>query len=564
MRGTRLHAQAVAYATGAGCVAFILALLAMQGGVQGGTQDGERLPAALVLAIVCGALGWASAQRSLAGVAQAVDLATRRLLEAAHGDLDAPVAREVRGQLPDLAVAVEGLLSQVRGNLESVQRLALYDPVTGLANRASFCRQVERMLAECEASGPCAMFFIDLDGFKDVNDTLGHAAGDQILARVAGRLREVVTVQAGARQGDAVLGRLAGDEFTLFFANMPPETSAMRVARAIQYALSESFDVAGVQIEVGASIGVAYYPEHGSSLASLLRSADHAMYEAKNRGRRRVELYTSDLEQRIAGRSALERDLRRAIERDEFLLEFQPQVDFAAGRIVAAEALVRWAHPDRSLVMPDAFLALAEESGLIVELGDWIVNRVCETAARWSAAGLDHRLAINLSARELVQPDFFLRFEAAMARHNVAPRMLELELGESLVMRLEGELVSQLATLRARGMRIAIDDFGTGFSNLARLKDLPVDRVKIDRSLVRDIVSSAEARTICSAIVSLVQGLGLEAVIEGVESEEQIALLRVLGCHVFQGFHLSRPIREESFIARFGPDMPPPARSVEV
>jgi diguanylate cyclase len=359
-------------------------------------------------------------------------------------------------------------------------------------------------------------------------------------------------VQAAAGQGDAVLGRLAGDEFTLFFANMPPETSAMRVARAVQYALSEPFDIGGVQLEVGASIGVAYYPEHGSSLAGLLRSADHAMYEAKNGGRRRIELYSSELERRIAGRTELERDLRRAIERDEFLLEFQSQVNFEIEQVVAAEALVRWAHPDRDLMHPAAFLALAEDTGLIVELGDWIMNRVCETASRWSAAGLNHRLAINLSARELVHPDFFARLDAAMLRHNTPPSMLELELSETLAMRMEGTLAEQIGALRARGVTIAIDDFGTGYSNLSRLADLPVDRVKIDRSLVRDIAASAQARTICSAIVALVQGLGLEVVIEGIEHEEQIAILRVIGCHVFQGFHLSRPVAEEMFVARFG------------
>lgn len=328
----------------------------------------------------------------------------------------------------------------------------------------------------------------------------------------------------------------------------------MRVARAIQFALGEPFEIAGVQIDVGASIGVAYYPEHGSTLATLLRAADQAMYEAKARGRRRVELYSDDLEQRIAGKSELERDLRRAIKRDEFLLEFQPQVDFVAGRIVGAEALVRWAHPERALMMPDGFVALAEETGLIVELGEWIMNRVCETATRWAAAGIDHRLCLNLSAREITHPDFFHRLDAAMARHNTPARMLELEIGESLAMRMESGLIEQLERLRALGMSVAIDDFGTGYSNLSRLKDLPVDRVKIDRSLVRDITISPEARTICSSVVALIQGLGLQVVIEGVESEEQIEMLRVIGCNVFQGFHLSRPVGERRYVERFGPD----------
>lgn len=553
MQAGTLHGRAIAFAASAGCVVFILALFAGQGG----TSDLGQVHKALAIAIVCGVFGWASAQQSISSIAASVDRATERLLQAAHGDLNSGIPKDVRGNLPDLAVAMESMFSQIRTNIDNVQTLAMFDPVTGLANRTSFCRQVERLLIEREVTGAAAMFFLDLDGFKDVNDQLGHAAGDQILSRVAGRLREVVMAQAAIGARDAVLGRLAGDEFTLFFPNMPPETSAMRIARAIQYALGEHFEIGGVQLSIGASIGVAYYPEHGGTLAALLRAADQAMYEAKHNGRRRVELYSLDLEERLSGRADLERDLRVALERDEFLLEFQPQVDYAAGRIVAAEALVRWAHPDRTLIMPDAFVTLAEETGLIVELGDWIMNRVCHTAARWAAAGIDHRLTINISSRELTQPDFFRRFLAAMDANKTPATMIEIELTESLAMRLEGAVLDNLCDLRRRGVTIAIDDFGTGFSNLARLKDLPVDRIKIDRSLVRDILISNEARTICSAVVGLIQGLGMQVVIEGVESEEQVEMLRIIGCTVFQGFHLSRPVEEGRYMQRFGNNAEP-------
>lgn len=554
-----LQSRAVAFAVSAGCVAFILALFA---GQTSGT-DIEKMKVALVTAIICGTFGWAAAQRSITAIAKSVDKASERLLQAAHGDLFTGISPDIRTDLPDLAVAMESLFSQVRTNIESVQALAMFDPVTGLANRTSFCRQVERLLTEREVLGPAAMFFIDLDGFKRVNDSLGHAAGDQLLARVAGRLREVVMVETSEGSRDAVLGRLAGDEFTLFIPALPHDMSAMRVARAIQFALGEYFEIGGSRIEIGASIGVAYYPEHGVTLAALLRSADQAMYEAKHSGRRQATLYSADLEQRLAGRAELERDLRIALERDEFLLEFQPQIDFAAGRIVAAEALVRWAHPDRALILPDGFMRLAEDTGMIVELGEWIVNRVCQTAARWHAAGIDHRITINISAREIGQQDFFARFEAAMARHGTPASMLEIELTESLTMRLEGVMLEGVARLRQMGVRIAIDDFGTGLSNLSRLKDLPVDRVKIDRSLVRDIATSAEARTICSAIIGLIVGLGLEVVVEGIEAEEQVDILRVAGCSVFQGFHLSRPVNEEGYTRRFSATDDGSARATE-
>ncbi len=481
----------------------------------------------------------------------AMDEATERLLNAAHGDLRSDISARVKQDLPTLALAMESLFGQTRSNIESVQAQAMHDPVTGLANRASYCKQVERLLAGPEMTGPAAIFFIDLDGFKAVNDTLGHAAGDVVLAKVAGRLRDVVAVQAMAGATDAVIGRFAGDEFTLFFPSLPPEMSAMSLAHAVQIALEEPLDISGSPVEIGASIGVAYFPEHGETLAALLHAADHAMYEAKNSGQRQVRLYNRELELRIAGRAALERELRRGLECDEFFLQFQPRFDAVQREIVGAEALVRWVRPDQQPMLPDRFIPIAEETGLMVMLGDWIVNRVCETVARCSALGVSYRFSVNISRRELAQPDFFNRLLTAMEYYRTPPDMIELELAESLMMKLRDETLEALVDLRSRGVCITLDNFGTGFSNLARLKDLPIDRVKVDRSMVRDIVVSDEARTICSAIVGLVRGLGLEIAVEGVENEEQVALLRIMGCSVLQGFHLSHPLNEDEYLARF-------------
>jgi predicted signal transduction protein with EAL and GGDEF domain len=319
----------------------------------------------------------------------------------------------------------------------------------------------------------------------------------------------------------------------------------------VQFALGERFDLGSQHVELGASIGIACYPDHGDTLAGLLRAADIAMYHAKHNGRGRAEIYTDALALEAQDRAELERDLLIGLQRDEFLLEFQPQVDVATGRAIAAEALVRWAHPERDLVMPGAFVPMAEESGAIVALGDWVMSRVCETAARWARAGIRQRIAINISTRELSQPDFFLRLRHAMASHGAPPAMLELEITESLAMEMDPRVLDQLRALRRDGVAIAIDDFGTGYSNLSRLKELPVDRVKIDRSLVRDIASSAEARTICSAVVGLIQGLGMEVVVEGIENEAQMDVLRVIGCTLFQGYHLARPTREQDYLARY-------------
>ncbi|WP_167303984.1 putative bifunctional diguanylate cyclase/phosphodiesterase [Sphingobium vermicomposti] len=550
MQGVTLKSRATAFACAAGALVFILSLVL---GQQQAT-DVVGIGRLLIVAILCGTMSWAAARRNVATTAAAIDSASERLIAAAHGDLHSPVSPDINAELPDLAVAMESLFSQVRTNLDHVQTLALFDQVTGLANRASFCRQVERLLAESAEDAHGALFFIDLDGFKGVNDTLGHAAGDQLLARVAGRLREVVMAQVSAGMSDPVLGRLAGDEFTMFFPNIPGQGGAARIARAVQFALSERFDLGSQHVDLGASIGIACYPDHGDTLSALLRSADIAMYHAKRQGRGRAEMFTAELALEAADRAELERDMLLALQRDEFLLEFQPQIEIGSGRIVTAEALIRWAHPERDLVMPGFFVPVAEESGAIVALGDWVMSRVCETAARWSQAEVGQRIAVNISSRELSQGDFFLRLRHAMATHHTPPPMLELEISESLAMEMDARVLEQLSALRTDGVRIAIDDFGTGYSNLSRLKELPVDRVKIDRSLVRDIVISAEARTICSAVVGLIQGLGLEVVVEGVETEAQMEMLRVIGCTLFQGYHVARPTGEEDYLARFAPD----------
>lgn len=552
MQGVTLTSRATAFACAAGALVFILSLVLGQG--QATDMDG--VGRSLIIAILCGTLSWASARRTVATTASAIDGATERLLAAAHGDLQSAVPRDIGQELPDLSVAMESLFSQVRTNLDHVQALALFDPVTGLANRISFCRQVERLLAERSEEGLAALFFIDLDGFKGVNDTLGHAAGDQLLARVAGRLREVAMAQASAGAGECLIGRLAGDEFTLFVPSLPDMDSAGRIARAIQFALRERFDLGSQHVDLGASIGVACYPEHGDTLSALLRSADIAMYHAKHQGRNRAEMFTTELALEAADRAELERDLLLGLQREEFLLEFQPQIEIGSGRVIGAEALIRWAHPERELVMPGSFVPIAEESGAIVALGDWVMGRVCETAARWSQAGVRQRIAINISSRELGQADFFMRLRHAIDAHRAPAIMLELEITESLAMEMKARTLDQIRALRRDGVRIAIDDFGTGYSNLSRLRELPVDRVKIDRSLVRDIAVSAEARTICSAVVGLIQGLGMEVVVEGVETEAQMEMLRVIGCTLFQGYHLARPMGEEDYLARFAAPAP--------
>ncbi len=546
MNGISLKSRAIAFAICAGAFVFILALAA----TSRGQFDVSSATRALIAAIICAAMCWAYAERTIAHTAAAIDAAILRLSSAANGDLESEIPREVGECVPQLAEAMGGLFRQLHANLDSVQRLALYDPVTGLPNRTHFRRSCERILTDLPLDAMAALFFIDLDRFKAVNDTLGHAVGDQLLAMVANRLRAVADRFTG--EADAMMpliGRLSGDEFTLFFPALGHMRNADRIGRGILFALSEPFDLADQEVSIGASVGIALRPEHGTTLTDLMRAADAAMYHAKSSGRGRAEHFTDRLAAEIAERAQLETDLRGAVERDQFTLVYQPQVSAADGGIVGAEALLRWRHPDRGLCLPGSFIARAEETGLIVEIGEWVVESVARTIARWGELGVERRMAINISPRQLDHAAFFRRLREAMRAAGAPARLLELEITETLAMHCSDEVVDAIATLRADGASIAIDDFGTGYSNLARLRDLPVDRVKLDRSLIEHVASQAEARTIAQAVIGLIHGLGCEAVAEGIETQAQLDVLRVIGCDVLQGYVIAQPMAEADFLA---------------
>ncbi|MCA1199283.1 EAL domain-containing protein [Sphingomonas sp. R647] len=545
MDGFSLKSRAIAFALCAGAFVFILALAA----TTRGPFDVASASRALIAAIICAAMCWAYAERTIASTAEAIDAAIERLTQAANGDLQSEIPREVEQFVPPLAHAMDGLFRQLHTNLESVQRLALFDPVTGLPNRTHFRRSCERMLAELPPDAMAALFFIDLDRFKAVNDTLGHAVGDQLLSMVANRLRAVAdrfAIEGDARQ--PLIGRLSGDEFTIYFPELGHVRDADRVGRGILFALSEPFDLADQEVSIGASVGIAIRPEHGSSLTDLMRAADAAMYHAKARGRGRAEHFTDQLANEIAERALLESDLRMAVERNQFTLVYQPQISAGDGRIVAAEALLRWQHPTRGLCLPGSFIGRAEETGLIVEIGDWVVEHVAATIARWGEMGIEQRMAVNISPRQLDHAAFFRRLREAMQTAGAPARLLELEITETLAMHCSREVIDAIAALRSDGATVAVDDFGTGYSNLARLRDLPLDRVKLDRSLVENVATNAEARTIAHAVIGLIHGIGCEVVAEGIETEAQLEVLRVIGCDILQGYVIAKPMPEAAFL----------------
>lgn len=548
MEGFTLKSRAMSFAFSMGAVAFILAVLA---GADA-RFDGESLMRAVVVALIFGVMAWAVGEHTLAGVATSVDAATERVIAASQGDLSTPTPGAVGDTLPDLSIALDGLFHQVRSNLESIHALAMYDPVTSLPNRTSFRRDAERVLRTLPANGEAALIFIDLDHFKAVNDTLGHAHGDQLLGMVANRLRTVARAEVARRSDgamDAIVGRLAGDEFTIFLPQVDDDAAVTRAARGLLAALTEPFELSGHRIEVGASLGIAMRSRHGRSLTALMRAADVAMYNAKARGRGQFQFYTDEMGEKLADRTRLESDLRSAVERDEFVLAFQPQISLGDGSIIAAEALLRWNHPVDGLRLPGSFIGAAEENGMIYAIGDWAVEAAASTLARWPKLGLAHRMAVNLSPRQIARADFFPRLREALDRYHAPLDMLEVEITETVAMECGDVVLREIAALRAQGAVVTIDDFGAGYSNLARLRQLPVDRIKLDRSLVVDIAFDGEARTIAQAVIGLVHGLGCTAVAEGVEDPNQIEVLRVMGCDAVQGFHIAPPMSEADYVA---------------
>jgi diguanylate cyclase (GGDEF)-like protein len=426
-----------------------------------------------------------------------------------------------------------------RDAARQIERLAYFDTLTGLTNRTMFSRLLERMLADARGVGSAAGFgvmFLDLDRFKVINDTLGHQAGDALLAEVAVRLKSAV------RETDTV-SRLGGDEFVVLMPHAKDTATLARIAHRVLMAVSLPFRFAGHELRVTASVGIATWPGDGDDEAALMKHADIAMYKAKEDGGNTTAFYTERMNIHSVERLAFESSLRRALERGELELYYQPKVDSQTRRITGVEALVRWNHPDLGLVSPAKFIPVAEDTGLIVPIGRWVLETACRQQATWARAGLPPlRMAINLSARQFDDEGLLGDIDAALRDSGMDPAMLEVEITESVLMRDASPGAGLLEELKRRGLRVSIDDFGTGYSSLSTLKRLPVDTLKIDRSFVRDLPSGEEDRAITEAIVSMARSLGLTLVAEGVETKAQVEYLRERGCDELQGFYFSRPV----------------------
>jgi diguanylate cyclase (GGDEF)-like protein len=433
-------------------------------------------------------------------------------------------------------------------------RRAHYDPLTKLPNRTFFLEELGRELARAERQGKqLAVLFVDLDGFSNVNDSLGHAAGDELLVRTAERLRACV------RKSDLV-ARLGGDEFTLVLPDMRDTADAATVAQHLIATLSQPYDIGHGDTFVAASVGIATYPEDGTTAAELLRHADMAMYRAKERGRGSFAFFEDAMHREAQRRLALDRELRQALDNEEFVLYYQPQLDLRKGCIVGAEALIRWQHPTRGIVAPGPFIAFAEETGLIERIGEWALNAACEQFMVWKRAGvpLEH-VSVNVSPRQFRRKDFTDSVARAMHAAGIAPGELHLEITESVLVDESGAADATLARLIELGTRLELDDFGTGYSSLAYLQRLPVGTIKLDRSFIKGIPASDNAQAIVRAAIAMVHALKKEVVAEGVETGEQLALLRAWGCDAIQGYHLSKPVPADEFTALL--QAPGPARA---
>jgi diguanylate cyclase (GGDEF)-like protein/PAS domain S-box-containing protein len=422
-----------------------------------------------------------------------------------------------------------------------IEHLAYHDSLTGLPNRALLMDRLGQALSQAQRlDQQVAVLFIDLDRFKLVNDSLGHPVGDQLLQEFARRLR------AALRDNDTV-ARVGGDEFQVVVCNVAGATGAARIAEKLMRVLGEPFVLEGQELHVTASLGLSLFPRDGASGELLLKYADTALYEAKGEGRNAYRFFSPEMNAQAHGRLRLENDLRRAVERHELELHYQPQLDLATGEVCAVEALVRWRHPVRGLVLPNAFIPMAEETGLVLGIGHWVLDEACRQVALWQREGLADnlsplRVAVNISARQLQRPGLDGAVRHALAESGLPPACLELEITESSVMHDPQHAQGVLQSLRELGVQLSIDDFGTGYSSLAYLKRLPLDRLKIDRSFIGGIPADSDDAAIVETIIVMTHKLGLRVIAEGVETLEQRLQLVRQGCDEMQGFLLAHPV----------------------
>ena len=434
---------------------------------------------------------------------------------------------------------------------ERVQYLAYYDALTGLSNRTLLQDRLSKALASARRQGEkVALLFLDLDRFKDINDSLGHSVGDLLLQEVAQRLKK------WAREQDTV-ARLSGDEFLIVLTRVKDISDAAVAAERLMDAMTPEFGVQGHSLGITCSLGISIFPEHGAEAETLIKNADAAMYCTKDCGRNNYRFFTEDMNARVMERLTLEKSLRLALEKKELFLVYQPQMDIRTGRTIGLETLLRWQHPELDLVPPDKFIRIAENSGLIIPIGEWVLRTACSQARQWQDEGLlAVPIAVNVSAVQFRQEGFRELIGKVLEETRLAPQYLELELTESLLLSNAHVTLSVLQELRAMGLKLAIDDFGTGYSSLSYLKQFPVSKLKIDRSFVREVAVNPDDAAITAAIIAMARSLSLKVIAEGVENEAQMSFLRLHHCDEIQGYYFSKPLAADKIADKLRADYP--------
>lgn len=442
-------------------------------------------------------------------------------------------------------VAITEDISERKQTEQTIRHLAFHDELTGLPNRRLFRDRLTQAVAAGQRSkNTFALMLLDLDHFKTVNDTLGHDVGDALVKIIGERLHD------STRKGDT-LARMGGDEFALLATDIAHPEDVAHLAKNLLEILRQPITVHGRELYLSTSIGITLFPEDSDDVDGLIKNADIALYRAKDMGRDNFQFFTNDMNDAMLHRLNLENNIRCAIERQEFILHYQPQVDLASGEIHCVEALIRWRHPELGMVPPAQFIPLAEESGMIGAIGEWVLRTACTQAKAWELAGMPMRVAVNLSARQFRQEDLANKIENILRDTDLASSLLEIEMTESVLMEDTEQTCATLETLHRMGLQISIDDFGTGYSSLAYLKRMPIHILKIDQSFVRDIQIDPDDRSIVAAVIALAHNLNLKVVAEGVETPEQLAFLREQSCDSMQGFLFSRPVPGDEALALF-------------
>ncbi|HCY64914.1 MAG TPA: GGDEF domain-containing protein [Oxalobacteraceae bacterium] len=425
-------------------------------------------------------------------------------------------------------------ISERKAAEERIRHLSEHDFLTGLPNRVLLLDRLQQAIAAARRNrGKLAVLFLDLDRFKNINDSLGHHIGDKLLQSVAERLKKCV-------RGNDTVSRQGGDEFVVMLSEVGGIEQVAHIAANILHAVGMSYHIEQHELTVTTCVGISMYPDDGQDMDTLIRNADTAMYHAKESGRNNYQFFDDDMNVRMVERLTLEHQLRVALDQDQFVLEFQPELDIASGRIIGVEALLRWRHPEAGLLPPGHFLPAAEACGLIVPIGDWVLQSACHQAKSWYDLGMPMQVGVNLSVIQFRQKDFLQKIRHVLQQTGLPPQYLELEITESVLADTSGTAIEVMHALREMGVALAVDDFGTGYSSLSYLKHFPVDKLKIDQSFVRDLADDANDAAIIRAILIMAKSLKLKVIAEGVETGDQLDFLRVQGCDEFQG-HYSTP-----------------------